>query len=84
MQVEPALHEPPRISLEVVPFIVIGETRGRDPRPRRQRPQRFPVRLTERAVYRLETRSTDIRSKIVFQPSDTSCPSFHEEALKSP
>ena len=38
MQVEPALHEPLRIALEVAPFIVIGETRGRNPRPRRQRP----------------------------------------------
>ena len=53
--VEPgAADEPIRVALEVAPFVVIGEARGRDSRPRRQCPQRLHVRLAKRAVYRLE------------------------------
>ena len=43
-----------QIALEVAPFVVIGEARGRDSRPRRQYPQRLHVRLAKRAVYRLD------------------------------
>ena len=43
-----------RVDLEVAPFVVIGEARGRDSRPRRQCPQRLHVRLAKRAVYRLD------------------------------
>ena len=51
--VEPrAADEPIRVALEVAPFVVIGEARGRDSRPRRQYPQRLHVRLAKRAVYR--------------------------------
>ncbi len=53
--VEPgAADEPIRVALEVAPFVVIGEARGRDSRPRRQYPQRLHVRLAKRAVYRLD------------------------------
>ena len=54
MQVEPALHQLSGVALEIAPVIVIGETCGGDPRPRRQASQGRPVRLAERPVDGLE------------------------------
>ena len=50
MQIEVAIHELFRIALEVAPFIMVREARGRDPRPRGQRPQSLPLRFAERPI----------------------------------
>lgn len=42
--------QPPRVALEIAPFIMVGETRRGNPRPRRQAAQHLPIGFRQRPI----------------------------------